>query len=84
MSLLGEPVTARPSESDTQVLFPEARAGGPIFDFEIASNGRMAYVVTFPGGPRGPTVTSFNLASRTIVKSFSLPLDTASNLVISP
>lgn len=26
MNLLGEPVTARPSESDTQVLFPEARA----------------------------------------------------------
>jgi len=26
MSLLEEPVTARPSESDTQVLFPEARA----------------------------------------------------------
>ena len=63
---------------------PISIPGGPIFDFEIASNGRTAYVVTIPGGPRGPTVTSFNLASRTIVKSFSLPLDSAPNLVISP
>ena len=62
---------------------PISIPGGPIFDFEIASNGRTAFVVTIPGGPKGPTVTTFNLASRTIVKSFSLPLDTASNLVIS-
>lgn len=58
--------------------------GGPIFDFEMASNGRTAYVVTIPEGPRGPTVTSFNLASRTVVDLFSLPSDTAPDIVISP
>jgi DNA-binding beta-propeller fold protein YncE len=63
---------------------PISIPGGPIFDFEIASNGRTAYAVTIPGGLRGPTVTSYNLASRTVVESFSLPLDTAPNLVISP
>jgi hypothetical protein len=63
---------------------PISIPGGPISDFEIASSGRMAYVVTIPDGPRGPTVTSFNLASRTIAESFSLPSDTAPNLVVSP